>query len=42
MSPMSKWERILDSYEHYRSKVGLGRVRAAWRAWRYEATGRDS
>lgn len=35
---VKKW---LDSYDHYRDKVGLGILLSIWRATHYEITGRD-
>lgn len=37
----SRWENFNDSYDHYRDKVGLGRIQAFRRALRYELWGRD-
>lgn len=37
-----RWpSRWADSYRHYRTKVGLGPVHAAWRALRWEVAGRE-
>lgn len=38
---MGRIDRFRDSYDHYRRHVALGRVYSAWRALRYEVTGRD-
>lgn len=38
---MNWYEKLIDSYDHYRRHVGLNPVHAAYRAIRYEILGFD-
>lgn len=38
---ISKYDKFCDSFDHYRKKVGLGRIHSFYRALYYEIKGKE-